>query len=219
MLPIRGVKEQDRNMDRTAKQKRVWDRNASTWDGDAGRLEKGFFAGGREWIGSRATGRVLEIGIGTGRSLSHYPADASITGVELSPAMLAIARDRARDLGIEADLREGDAEHLPFEADTFDTVVAQLTLCSVPHNDAAIRELARVLRPGGRILLIDHVGSSWPPIYGAMWLVERITILTAGEHFTRRQLPHVEAAGLVVTERERLKLGMIERIHATKPSG
>ncbi|CAN5381599.1 class I SAM-dependent methyltransferase [soil metagenome] len=203
-------------MDATAKQQRVWDREAAGWDATAARLERGLFAGGREWIGSRASGRVLEVGIGTGRSIPYYPADATVTGVELSPEMLAIARRRVAELGSKAELLQGDAEHLPFDAESFDTVVAQLTLCSIPHNDVAIREMARVLRPGGSLLLIDHVGSSWPPIYAGMWVIERVTILTAGEHFTRRQLPLVESAGLRVVERERLKLGIIERIRATK---
>lgn len=204
-------------MDETARQKRVWDREASGWDDTAERLERGLFAGGREWIGERATGAVLEVGIGTGRSLSYYAPGARVTGLELSTEMLALAKTRARSLGSSAELLQGDAEQLPFDDATFDTVVAQLTLCSIPRNDVAVAEMARVLRPGGSLLLIDHVGSSWPPIWAGMWLVERVTILTAGEHLTRRQLPLVEAAGMRVVERERLKLGIIERIHATKP--
>jgi len=66
--------------------------------------------------------------------------------------------------------------------------------------------------------LLDHIGSTWPPIYAAQWLLERITIRLAGEHFTRRQLPLVHAAGLKVVESERLKAGTVERIHAIKPN-
>jgi hypothetical protein len=79
--------------------------------------------------------------------------------------------------------------------------------------------MARVLVPGGTLLLLDHVGSSWPPVWLVQWLLERVTILTAGEHFTRRQLPVVRAAGLDVVETERLKAGTIERIRALKPAG
>jgi hypothetical protein len=74
-------------------------------------------------------------------------------------------------------------------------------------------------RPGGTLLLLDHIRSSWPPIVALQWLLERVTILTAGEHFTRRQLPVVKAAGLDVVETERLKAGTIERIRALKPAG
>jgi hypothetical protein len=78
--------------------------------------------------------------------------------------------------------------------------------------------MKRVLVPGGRLLLLDHIGSTWPPVYAAQWLLERITIRAAGEHFTRRQLPLVQAAGFHVVETERLKAGTVERIHAVKPA-
>jgi ubiquinone/menaquinone biosynthesis C-methylase UbiE len=202
----------------TARQKQVWDKAAPGYDKQVAFFEKIQFAGGREWLGARARGRVLEVAIGTGLNLPHYPADATITGVELSPAMLAIARQRAASLGLDADLREGDAEHLPFGDASFDTAVCALSLCTIPRPAAAIAEMRRVLVPGGRLLLLEHIGSTWPPVYGAQWLLERITIRAAGEHFTRRQLPLVQAAGFQVMEAERLKAGTVERIHAVKPA-
>lgn len=201
----------------TARQKRVWDKTAPAYDRQIAFLERVQFGGGREWLGERARGRILEVAVGTGRDLPHYPADATVTGIDLSPAMLAVARQRAADLGREVDLREGDAERLPFADGSFDTVVCALSLCSIPDPAAAVGEMARVLVPGGRLLLLDHIGSSWPPVYAAQWLLERITIRLAGEHFTRRQLPLVRAAGLEVVETERLKAGTVERIHAVKP--
>lgn len=205
--------------DRTpsALQKRVWNKAAPSYDKRIAFFERSWFAGGREWLCERARGRVLEVAVGTGRNLPGYPADAVITGIELSPAMLAIARRRAAALGRDVDLREGDAEHLPFGDDSFDAVVCALALCTIPSPVAAVGEMRRVLAPGGRLLLLDHVGSTWPPLYAAQWLAERVTIAAAGEHFTRRQLPLVEAAGLQVVEAERLKAGTVERIHAVKP--
>jgi hypothetical protein len=72
--------------------------------------------------------------------------------------------------------------------------------------------------PGGSLLLMDHIASTWPPVKGAQWLLERITIRSFGEHFTRRQLPLVEAAGFRIEESERLKAGTVERLHARKPA-
>jgi len=201
-----------------ARQKRVWDKAAPSYDKQIAFFEKIQFSGGREWLGERAHGRVLEVAIGTGRNLPHYPADATITGIELSPAMLAIARQRASDLGRDVDLQEGDAEHLPFGDASLDAVVCALSLCTIPDPAAAISEMKRVLVPGGRLLLLDHIGSTWPPLYAAQWLLERITIRAAGEHFTRRQLPLVQADGFQVVEIERLKAGTVERIHAVKPA-
>ena len=202
----------------TARQRRVWDRNAPSYDKQIAFFERIQFAGGREWLGERVHGRVLEVAIGTGLNLPHYPVDATVTGVELSPAMLAIARQRAADLGRAVDLREGDAERLPVADASFDTVVCALSLCTIPNPATAVAEMNRVLVPGGRLLLLDHIGSSWPPIYAAQWLFERLTIRLAGEHFTRRQLPIVQAAGFEVVEVERLKAGTVERIFARKPA-
>ena len=201
-----------------ARQKRVWDKTAPGYDKQISFFEKIWFGGGREWLGQRAQGRVLEVAVGTGRDLPHYPADVIVTGIELSPAMLALARQRAAGLGRDVDLREGDAEHLPCGDASFDTVACALSLCTIPDPATAIGEMKRVLVPGGRLLLLDHIASTWPPIHAAQWLLERFTIRAAGEHFTRRQLPLVRAAGFRVVETERLKAGSVERIHAVKPA-
>ncbi|MDQ0989098.1 class I SAM-dependent methyltransferase [Streptomyces sp. V3I7] len=200
----------------TARQVRVWNRMAPEYDRQIAFFERVQFGGGREWIGARATGRVLEVAVGTGRSLPHYAPGTRITGIDLSPAMLGIARRRAADLGIDAELLEGDAQALPFENGSFDTVVCALALCSIPEPAEALREMARVLRPRGTLLLLDHINSTWPPVYALQWLLEQITARTAGEHFTRRQLPLLQAAGFEVEETERLKAGTVERIRATR---
>ncbi|NUO61210.1 MAG: methyltransferase domain-containing protein [Hamadaea sp.] len=200
----------------TARQKRVWDKSAPSYDRQIQLFERIWFTGSREWLGERAGGRVLEVAIGTGRNLPHYRPGVTVTGIELSPAMLAYARRRAADLGLAADLREGDAERLPFDDASFDTVVCAFSLCTIPRPPAAIAEMRRVLRPGGDLLLVDHIGSTWPPIRAGQWLLERLTIRAAGEHFTRRQLPLVRAAGFEVVEAERLKAGSVERIHARR---
>jgi ubiquinone/menaquinone biosynthesis C-methylase UbiE len=201
----------------TAKQQRVWDKAAPSYDKQIAFFERVQFAGGREWLAERARGRVLEVAIGTGRSLQYYAQDITLTGVELSPEMLAIARARAAELGITAGLRQGDAAHLPVDDASFDTVVCALSLCTIPNPARALAEMNRALVPGGRLLLLDHIGSTWPPVYALQWLAERLTIPLAGEHFTRRQLPVVRAAGFEILETHRSKAGTVERIHAIKP--
>jgi ubiquinone/menaquinone biosynthesis C-methylase UbiE len=201
----------------TARQRRVWDKGAPSYDKQIAFFERIQFGGGREWLGARARGRILEVAVGTGRNLSHFPAGATVHGVDVSPAMLAIARQRADELGRTIDLREGDAEQLPFDQASFDTVVCVLALCTIPDPAMAIGEMKRGLVPGGRLLLLDHIGSSWPPIYVAQWLLERLAIRAAGEHFTRRQLPLVEAAGFEIVETERRKAGTVECIFARNP--
>ena len=200
----------------TERQRRVWDKSAPSYDRQLDFVERLMRDDGREWIGERATGRVLEVAIGTGRNLPFYTAATSLTGVDLSPEMLAIARQRADDRGLPVDLREGDAEALPVDDAAYDSVVCTLSLCTIPDPAAAIAEMRRALVPGGRLLLLDHVGSTWPPFYALLWLVERISIRMEGEHFTRRSLPLVQAAGFDVVENVRRKAGVMERVHAVK---
>jgi ubiquinone/menaquinone biosynthesis C-methylase UbiE len=203
--------------DPTAKVLQVWEKQAPSYDRQIAFFERIQFGGGREWLGARAQGRILEVAIGTGRNLPFYPAGAAVTGIDLSPAMLAIARRDAAGLGLDVELHTGDAADLPFAHEAFDTVVCALSLCTIPDPAAAIGEMKRVLVPGGRLLLLDHIGSTWPPIYAAQWLLERLTIRAAGEHFTRRQLPLIRAAGFDIVEVERLKAGTVERVFARKP--
>jgi ubiquinone/menaquinone biosynthesis C-methylase UbiE len=162
-------------------------------------------------------GEVLEVAVGTGLNLPHYPSGVRITGVDISPEMLTMAGDRAERLGIEVTLREGDAQALPFADASFDTVVCTLGLCSIPDDRKAIAEMKRVLRPGGRLLLLDHVGSPWWPIWIVQRLVEFVTVWSAEEHQTRRPLPLLVEAGFEVVESQRLRAGTVERVFARKP--
>lgn len=100
--------------------------------------------------------------------------------------------------------------------DAFDTVVCALALCSIPDPARAIREMHRVLVPGGSLLLLDHVASTAAPLRLAQRLVEVVSVRSAGEHCTRRQRPLVEAAGCTIDEAERRELRSIERLRATK---
>src|SRR5215211_8657347 len=145
----------------TERLKRIWEKQAPRYDRSIAFWERVLFGDGRRWVCSRAQGEVLEGAIGTGRNLAVYPAGVSLTGIDLSPAMLERARERAGELGMEADLREGDAQDLPFPDESFDTVVCTLSLCNVLDNRKAVAEMKRVLRAGGRLLLLD--GTSAPP--------------------------------------------------------
>ncbi|GAA4668475.1 class I SAM-dependent methyltransferase [Nocardioides nanhaiensis] len=202
----------------TEKQREVWDAAAPRYDRSMALLERRLFDGGRPWLAQRARGRVLEVAVGTGANLPLYPGDVQLVGVDLSPRMLGLARERAAELGREVELLEGDAAALPLPDASVDTAVCALGLCSIPDPAAALAEMHRVLRPGGSLLLLDHVVSTWPPVRAVQWLVERVTVRVAGEWFTRRQLPLVRAAGFEVVETERLRLGIVERVHARRPA-
>ena len=195
-----------------------WDSYAPRYDRAIRFFERVQFAGAREWVCSQAEGDVLEVAVGTGLNLPFYPDSVRLTGLDFSPVMLGLTRARAAELGREIDLREGDAQALPFDAASFDTVVCTLGLCGFPDERVAIAEMYRVLRPGGRLLLLDHVGSDHRLIHLGQRLVEMLTVRTLGDYQTRRPLPLVEQAGFVIQRQDRRKAGTVERLAAVKPT-
>jgi ubiquinone/menaquinone biosynthesis C-methylase UbiE len=195
-----------------------WDKQAGRYDREMNFWDRHLFGDSRPWACGRAVGEMLEVAVGTGRNLPFYPDGTRLTGVDWSPAMLAIARRRAADLGLEVDLRQGDAQALDFPDASFDTVLCALGLCAIPDDRRAVTEMARVLRPGGRLLLVDHVAASASALRAVQWLYERITIPLAGEHFRRRPLTYVRDLGFDVEETERFRLGVVERVSARKPA-
>jgi ubiquinone/menaquinone biosynthesis C-methylase UbiE len=201
----------------TERVRRLQDREAPKYDRRIGFFERVLFGGGREWVCSQARGDVLEIAAGTARNLPHYPSDVRFTGVELSPGMVAIARRRQKGLGREADLRVGDVQQLEFGDESFDTVVSTLSLCTIPDDREAVREAYRVLRPGGRFLLLEHVRSPRLPVWLVQRLLDPVAVRFAADHLVREPLDHLAAAGFEVERLERLKWGIVERIAARKP--
>jgi SAM-dependent methyltransferase len=198
--------------------RRLWDRSAAGYDRGIRRCERVLIPGGREWACAQASGAVLEVAVGTGRNLPHYgPAVTSLTGIDLSPAMVAVARTRAGELGHDADLRVGNAQLLDFGDATFDTVVCTISLCNIPDDRAAIAEMYRVLRPGGRLVLVDHVASDRWWVLILQKLLEQATRRVNGDYQTRRPLPLVEAQGFMVSHSQRSKIGWVERVVAVKP--
>jgi ubiquinone/menaquinone biosynthesis C-methylase UbiE len=165
------------------RKRRTYAKEAPTYDAEMDFFEKWIIGDEhRGWACSRAKGITLEVAIGTGLNLPHYPRDLNLTGIDLSPEMLALARTRAHQIGRAVELLEADAQDLPFPDNSLDTVVCTYALCTVPDDVFAAGEMTRVLRPGGRLILVDHVRSSVPPIYWLQWLYEFIPRRTKGEY-------------------------------------
>ncbi len=165
----------------------------------------------------RASGKVLEVAAGTGKNFRYYPRGSRLTAVDLSPSMLRIARKRAKTLGLHVPLLVMDAAALAFRDRSFDTVVSSLTVCTFPDPVAALREMARVCRADGRILLLEHGRSN------REWLGRRQDrradrhAKAAGCHWNREPLDLVRQAGLRVLAARRPFFGIFHLLEAGPP--
>jgi ubiquinone/menaquinone biosynthesis C-methylase UbiE len=202
----------------TVRVRDIYDRHANRYDRLIAVAERVLLADGRRWAASQARGAVLEVAVGTGRNLPHYPAGTLLTGIDVSEGVLARARQRAGTAQLRVDLRVGDAQRLPVGDGSVDTVVATLALCSIPNDQAAVHEMARVLRPGGRLILLEHVASPRRPVRAVQRLLDPLLVRLEGDHLLRRPEVAVNAAGLVVDVLERSRLEIILRLVAHKPT-
>lgn len=194
---------------------RRWDRMAPRYDRGMDAADRYWFGDTRGWVCSRAWGQVLEVAVGTGLNFVHYPTEVALTGVDTSDGMLGQARDRARRLDRPVRLQLGDAEALPFADASFDTVVCTFSLCAISDPSLALQEMTRVLRPGGHMLLADHVASSSAALRGLQKLAELVSAPLAGEHYLRRPSRLLDAVMHIET-RQRFKLGTVERLVARR---
>lgn len=168
------------------------------------RLRKQHFA--------KATGAVLDVGCGTGENFEFLTGAGPITALDLSTEMVEEASRRAGQLGREVSLLAGDAQRLPFPDDRFDTVVSAFSSCTFPDYAAAFREMDRVTRPGGRILLLEHGRSSVRLIARRQDRnLERVYERSACRN-NRDVLADLAQAGLEPTSHVVSHLGMMNRI-------
>ena len=202
----------------TERVRRIWDKLAPRYDKDVKFFERVLFSGGRSWACSQASGVVLEIAVGTGRNLEYYPAGIQLLGIDVSPRMIAIAQERARAVGRQADLRVGDAQVLDIPDESVDTVISTLSLCSIPDDRKAVSEVKRVLRSGGRFILMEHVASPLRLVRVFQKALDWIAVRTEGDHLVREPLVHLKAEGFEIETVERLKWGIVERVAARKAS-
>ena len=195
----------------------IYDRMAPRYDRIIAVAERLLFEGGRQWASAAASGHCLEVAIGTGRNLQYYTDSVHLVGLDVSPRMLELARVRADEVGRSVELQVGDAQHLPYSDASFDTVVATLSLCSIPDDHRAVREMARVLVPGGRLVLLDHVASPVRPVRVLQRMLNPLMVALEGDHLLREPDLAVRAAGLTIEEFERSKWGIVARLVARKP--
>lgn len=192
---------------RTKHTRRRWNRLTSHTEHN-GRFQSPAMLRTREVLCAGARGNTLEVAVGTGRNLPYYPPQIRLTAIDPDPEMLDRARERAEELGMVARFAESDTQELKFADQTFDTVLCTLAMCAVPDQERALSEIHRVLVPGGRLLMVDHIEYALFP----------------GRHVERlrenpRRLPREVAVevGFEVGHHDRLFLGLVERVVAHRP--
>ncbi|MDP9365501.1 MAG: methyltransferase domain-containing protein, partial [Chloroflexota bacterium] len=148
----------------------------------------------------------------------YAPAVTRAVGVDLSAGMLAEARRRAAELGRPVALVQADAEVLPFVDASFDTVAVSLALCTVPRPEVALREMARVCRPAGRVVLLEHVRSPVAPVDATQRLLSPFQERFIGCHLTRETIELVRQLGFTIQSARARLLGVFRLVVMQPPS-
>ncbi len=197
--------------------RRRYNRIAPVYDFMESLVERSRYSKWREMLWSKAEGNnILEVGVGTGKNFPYYPGDAEITAIDFSEKMLSRAREKANKQRVKARLRQMDVQNLEFEDNTFDTVVASFVFCSVPDPVRGLKEVERVCKPGGKVLLLEHVLSANRALAWFMNLVNPLIARTMGPNINRRTVENVGNSGLMVEQVTDLAAGIFKLIEARK---
>ena len=202
----------------TDQTRKRYDRMAPIYDGSEAVMERFLYAPWRRLLWSGVKGPdVLEVGVGTGKNMPYYPHGVHVTAIDLSERMLSRARKRANSLGLDVDLRQMDAQALPFPADSFDAIVASFVFCSVPDPVAGLRELGRVCKPDGEIRLLEHMRARSELAGRLMDIINPIAVRIQGANINRRTIDNIENAGLRIERVEDLSVQNIFRRVVARP--
>lgn len=156
--------------------------------------------------------KILEVGVGTGKNMPYYPRGMQITGIDLTPGMLERARKRAAKLKQNVVLQLGDVQSLEFPDASFDSAMATFVFCSVPDPVIGLRELARVVKPGGQVILLEHMRSANRVIGAMMDLLNPVVVRMMGANINRQTVENVQKSGLILERVEDMGMGGIFKL-------
>ncbi|MCH8087253.1 MAG: methyltransferase domain-containing protein [Chloroflexi bacterium] len=204
----------------TAKTRARYNRIARAYDVAEYPIERLLFKRWRKRLWSKVPhGHGLEVGVGTGKNIPFYTGNVTVTAIDLSPKMLERAKRRADRVSINVDMAEMNVEQLEFEDDVFDWAVATFVFCSAPDPIKGFRELNRVVKPSGKIYLLEHMRIDRPVIGKLMDLYNPIVVRLTGANINRRTMDNLAASGLKLERVEDLvPLGLVKLIQA-RPGG
>lgn len=197
--------------------KRRYDRIAPFFDSLEAILEGMFFNQWREILWRKIEGQhILEVGVGTGKNFPYYPANTRITAIDFSEKMLAIANKKKHRKNINVELNLMDVQSLCYADNSFDTVIATFVFCSVPQPVKGLQELYRVCKPGGQVLLLEHVISDNPVMAKMMNLMNPIISAVFGANINRQTVKSVQSCGFEKVLLDPASSSMVKIIQAIK---
>jgi phosphatidylethanolamine/phosphatidyl-N-methylethanolamine N-methyltransferase len=197
--------------------KRRYDRLAPYFDGLEAVMEGLFFKNWRKQLWAKVDGyHILEVGVGTGKNFDYYPAGARITAIDFSQKMLDQATHKKDRKNISVDLNLMDVQSLCYADNSFDTVIGSFVFCLVPLPRKGLKELYRVCKPGGQVLLLEHVLSSKPVIAKAMNFINPAVVALVGANINRDTVKNVKACGFASVRVDERSGDIIKLIEARK---
>ena len=197
--------------------KQRYDRLAPYFDGLEAVMEGLFFKSWRKRLWSKVDGHhILEVGVGTGKNFDYYPAHARITAIDFSQKMLEQATHKKDRKNISVELNLMDVQSLCYADNSFDTVIGSFVFCSVPLPRKGLKELYRVCKRGGQVLLLEHVLSSKPVIAKAMNFINPAVVALVGANINRDTVKSVKACGFASVRVDEHSGDIIKLIEARK---
>ncbi len=195
--------------------KRRYNRVAPVYDLMDIIVERSRYSKWWELLWSKLEGtKILEVGVGTGKNFPYYPLKADITAIDFSEKMLSRARQKAEKQKVKVNLKQMDVQHLEFEDDIYDSVIASFVFCSVPDPVRGLVEVKRVCKPEGKVLLLEHVLSANRILALLMNLANPVVVRTMGPNINRRTVENVVDSGLKLEKVTNLAAGIFKLIEA-----
>jgi len=166
----------------------------------------------RDGLMEELHGKVLEVGVGTGRNISLYPNGIDVVAIDFSPKMLEKAREKADKFNKKVDLRLMDAQNMDFEDNTFDCVFTTCVFCSVPDPIKGLQEIKRVCKKDGKIIMIEHVRSEKAVLGLVMDVFNPVIVNAFGANINRRTIENIKKAGFQNIQVENLWKDIVKKI-------
>jgi len=193
-----------------------WDKAARNFDLMAGGGAEARWKPHKQKLFAHMRGRILFLALGTGLDIPTFPPGQDINAIDISPKMLAQAKDRIAAYDGRTVAEVMDVHEMPFPEGSFDQVFTSCTFCSVPRPVEGLKALRRVLRPGGELFMFEHTGSRYLPFKPMMDLMTLFS-QRMGPAMNRRTVDNVRKAGFRITEVENLFLDVVKTIKAVNP--